>query len=405
MMFPSKAFLSILFVAWSSAEASPLRPDAGKATLSFAARLNARGAVNVAAVDRARAQAMKQAGSTGKRAERSSFSISNAVVTYTAQVGVGSPATEYTLLIDTGSSNTWLGANTPYYPTMTSVDTGNTVAVSYGSGSFSGKEYTDTVTLSTRLVIAEQSIGVANLTEGFDGVDGILGVGPTDLTQGTVSNFETVPTVTDNLYNQGSIGTGALGIYFVPSADSDSAGELTFGGHDNSKITSSLTYVPLTTTSPASYYWGIDQSISYGRSTILSETAGIVDTGTTLVLIASDAFNAYQTATGAVMDETTGLLMITSSQYAQLETLTFKIGGKAYDLTPNAQIWPRSLNGDIGGSSSSIYLIVSDIGGESGSGLDFINGYTFLQRHYSVFDSTNNQVGFATTKHTDDTSN
>jgi pepsin A len=91
-----------------------------------------------------------------------------------------------------------------------------------------------------------------------------------------------------------------------------------------------------------------------------------------------DAFNAYQTATGAVMDETTGLLMITSSQYAQLETLTFKIGGKAYDLTPNAQIWPRSLNGDIGGSSSSIYLIVSDIGSESGSGLDFINGYTFL---------------------------
>lgn len=404
-MFPSKAFLSILFVVWSSADASPLRPDAGKATLSFAARLNARGAINVAAVDRARAQAMKQAGSMGKRSGKSSFSITNAVVTYTAQVGVGSPATEYTLLIDTGSSNTWLGASTPYYPTVTSVDTGNTVAVSYGSGSFSGEEYTDTVTLSNRLVIAEQSIGVANITEGFEDVDGILGVGPTDLTQGTVSDFGTVPTVTDNLYNQGFIGTGALGIYFVPSAASDSAGELTFGGHDNSKITSTVTYVPLTTTSPASYYWGIDQSISYGHSTILSETAGIVDTGTTLVLIASDAFSTYQTATGAVMDETTGLLMITSSQYAKLQTLTFKIGGKAYDLTPNAQIWPRSLNADIGGSNDSIYLIVSDIGSGSGSGLDFINGYAFLQRHYSVFDATNNQVGFATTPHTDDTSN
>lgn len=93
-MFSSKTFLSILFVAWSSADASPLRPNAGKATLSFATRLNARGAVNVAAVDRARAQAMKQAGSMGKRVEKSSFSISNAVVTYTAQVGVGSPATE-----------------------------------------------------------------------------------------------------------------------------------------------------------------------------------------------------------------------------------------------------------------------------------------------------------------------
>ncbi|KAG1817946.1 aspartic peptidase domain-containing protein [Suillus subaureus] len=405
MVFPSKIFLSIFFVVLSSADASPLRPVAGKATLSFTARVNARGAVNIAAADRARAQAMKQAGSMGKRAGRSSFSITNAVVTYTAQVGVGSPATEYTLLIDTGSSNTWLGANTPYNPTITSVDTGNTVAVSYGSGSFSGEEYTDTVTLSASLVIAGQSIGVASNTEGFQDVDGILGVGPTDLTEGTISNVETAPTVTDSLYSQGFIGTEALGIYFVPTAASDSAGELTFGGHDSSKTTSPVTYVPLTTTSPASYYWGIDQSISYGRSTILSETAGIVDTGTTLVLIASDAFSTYQTATGAVVDETTGLLMITSSQYAKLQTLTFKIGSKTYDLIPNAQIWPRSLNADIGGSSDSIYLIVSDIGSDSGSGLDFINGYTFLQRHYSVFDATNNKVGFATTPYTDNTSN
>jgi pepsin A len=159
--------------------------------------------------------------------------------------------------------------------------------VSYGSGSFSGEEYTDRVTLSTGLVIASQSIGVARSAQGFEDVDGILGIGPTDLTEGTISDFETAPTVTDNLHSQGTIGTEALGIYFVPSAVSDSTGELTFGGHDSSKITSSVTYVPLTTTYPASSYWGINQSISYGRSTILSETAGIVDTGTTLVMIAS----------------------------------------------------------------------------------------------------------------------
>lgn len=404
-MFSSKVLLSIVLIALSTVDASPLRREAAP-TLSFTARMNARASnLNIAAIDMARAQAMLHASTTSKRASSSSFSITNAVVCYTAQVGVGSPATQYTLLIDTGSSNTWIGAKTPYNPTATSMDTGDTVSVSYGSGSFSGEEYTDTVTLSTDLVIINQSIGVASVTNGFDGVDGILGVGPTDLTVGSVPNVEEVPTVTDNLYSRGLIGTEALGIYFVPTAASDTAGELTFGGHDSSKITSQVTYVPLTTTSPASYYWGIDQSISYGRSTILSETAGIVDTGTTLVLIASDAFSTYQTATGAVMDDTTGLLKITSSQYAKLQNLTFEIGGKAYDLTPNAQIWPRSLNTVIGGSSDSIYLIVSDIGSSSGSGLDFINGYAFLQRYYSVFDTTNNQVGFATTLHTDDTSN
>jgi hypothetical protein len=59
--------------------------------------------------------------------------------------------------------------------------------VSYGSGSFSGTEYTDTVTLSSSLVIPSQSIGVASSASGFDDVDGILGIGPVDLTEGTVS--------------------------------------------------------------------------------------------------------------------------------------------------------------------------------------------------------------------------
>jgi saccharopepsin len=73
----------------------------------------------------------------------------------------------------------------------------------------------------------------------------------------------------------------------VPASESDSDGELTFGGVDTSKTTSSVSYVPITSTSPASQYWGIDQSISYNGKTILSSTAGIVDTGTTLVLIAT----------------------------------------------------------------------------------------------------------------------
>ncbi|KAG0702054.1 acid protease [Suillus ampliporus] len=407
-MFPFKSLLSILFIALSTVDASPLRRDASMATLRFAARVNARdtsSSLNIAAADRARAQGMVHASSKSKRAGSSSVSITNSVVYYTAQVGVGSPATEYTLLVDTGSSNTWIGASAPYKPTTTSVNTGDTFSITYGSGSVSGEEYLDTVTLGSGLVITGQSIGVAKSSQGTSGFDGILGVGPTDLTQGTVSNVQSVPTVTDNLYSKGIISTEALGIYFAPPSAS-STGELTFGGPDSSKTTSSVNYVPLTTTSPASLYWGIDQSIAYGSSTILSETAGIVDTGTTLILIATDAFIQYQLATGAILDEVnTGLLMITSDQYAKLQTLTFKIGDNSYGLTPNAQIWPRSLNTDIGGSSNNIYLVIADIGSNSGSGLDFINGYSFLQRFYSVFDTTNHQVGFATTSYTDAVTN
>jgi pepsin A len=137
------------------------------------------------------------------------------------------------------------------------------------------------------LVIDSQSIGVASDSTGLDGLDGLLGLGPVDLTEGTVSNANQVPTVTDNLYTQQTISSEVLGVFFAPASSEDSSGELTFGGYDASKFTGSISYAPITSTSPASAYWGIDQSISYGTTTILSTTAGIVDTGTTLILIAS----------------------------------------------------------------------------------------------------------------------
>ncbi|OJA14470.1 hypothetical protein AZE42_05288 [Rhizopogon vesiculosus] len=250
----------------------------------------------------------------------STIDVSDSGVTYIMQVGVGNPATQHALLIDTGSSNTWIGANTTYKPTSTSHSTGNTVNVSYGSGSMTGKEYTDTVTLGANLVIKNQSIGVASSTQDFQDVDGILGVGPADLTQGTVSNTTSVPTVTDNLYAQGTIPSDSIGISYEPSSTANvSNGEITFGGTDSTKYTGQMNFVPLTTTSPASKYWGINQSVSYGTgNTILQTTAGIVDTGTTLLLLATNAFQAYQKATGATLDQSSNDHAATIRQSSEL---------------------------------------------------------------------------------------
>ena len=44
-----------------------------------------------------------------------------------------------------------------------------------------------------------------------------------------------------------------------------------------------------------------------------------------------------------------------------------------YELTPNAQIWPRALNSTLGGDESKIYLVVADLGSDVGQGLDFIS--------------------------------
>ncbi|KAF9374971.1 hypothetical protein CPC16_000967 [Podila verticillata] len=349
------------------------------------------------------------------QAQNIPYPADNRAVTYIASVGIGSPPTYYDLIIDTGSSNTWIGANKTYVRTSTSRKTAdsvseNNIRVEYGSGSFNGAEYIDQVTLASNLVLYNQSIGVASTSKGFNGVDGILGLGPTNLTLGTLSpdTNSAVPTVVDNLFAQRTIGADVFGVSFEPITNSSGTqvnGEISFGGTDSSKFTGNITYTPITKTSPASDYWGIDASLTYGSDAILSTTAGIVDSGTTLLLLATNAFNKFQSATGGVHDEATGLLSLTSTQFDNMKSLFVNINGVLFELTPNALIWPRILNTAIGGTAGSIYLIVRDNGANSGSGLDFILGQVFMERFYTVFDNGNKQVGFATTTFTTATTN
>jgi saccharopepsin len=112
--------------------------------------------------------------------------------------------------------------------------------------------------------------------------------------------------------------------------------------------------------------------------------------------------------------------MLDSTQYEKLKPLVFTIGGRDFILTPNAQIWPRALNERINGDSDKIYLVVGDVcflvfphhfclhpqiqqtwqlADSGGNGFDFINGYTWLQRFYTVFDAGDRCLGFATVSH------
>lgn len=69
-----------------------------------------------------------------------------------------------------------------------------------------------------------------------------------------------------------------------------------------------------------------------------------------------------------------------------------------------SHIYPQ-LNTAIGGDPDDILLIVSDLGSPSGEGLDFIDGFAFLERHLLVFDSGKNEVGIAQTPFTFATTN
>lgn len=130
-----------------------------------------------------------------------------------------------------------------YVRTSTSVPTGQKVNVTYGTGFFTGVECLsssalnssihkliwpqsldyDTVSLADNFVITKQSIGDALQFKDFNGVDGIIGFGPVDLTQGTQipDTNALVPTIMDNSLKQGLIKNQILGISFAPATSSN----------------------------------------------------------------------------------------------------------------------------------------------------------------------------------------
>ncbi|CAK1356232.1 unnamed protein product [Cercospora beticola] len=324
-------------------------------------------------------------------ARQSSGSITNEDVTYVAPIVVGGRT--WDLIVDTGSSNLWCGAQSSCEATSTGRATGGDFQVSYGSGSVSGKEYTDTVSFGG-LTVRSQSLGAATSAQGFTGVDGIIGFGPADLTQGTVSNANTVPTFMDNLYSQGSIAREVLGVYFRPESGSDTNdanGELTLGGTDSSKYTGSIQYFPQLTSGSAAPYWGISiASFTYGSTTLASNAQGIVDTGTTLIYIPTTAYNKFLSAAGGRTDSSSGLASFTTKPTANFG---IKFGSTTYNLTPAQYLVPTSQYGFYGLSSGKYYSWITDGGS---SGVNTIIGQKFLENYYSVFDTTGSRIGFAT---------
>ena len=123
-MFAKSSLLITVLTALSVA-GSPLlhiRDDVPAPSLTFSMNLNLTG-TKLADLDRARVahllnqgkaidEVITQGGDASLPSDlnrrASSISATNAGVSYVTTVNIGSPATSYELLIDTGSSNTWV---------------------------------------------------------------------------------------------------------------------------------------------------------------------------------------------------------------------------------------------------------------------------------------------------------
>ncbi|KAG6328191.1 hypothetical protein ID866_10898 [Astraeus odoratus] len=326
---------------------------------------------------------------------------------YFVTVATSSSST-FDLLLDTGSAYTWVGARqeNQYVEGYASYRTPQIIDTDYAGGvlpiHLRANTYCDILVLGD-LTANPQEIGIPIELSRFPaGLDGVLALGPSVLNTDLGRDGYIIPTVVENLYSQGAISSPVLGVYFVPqnvAITAGSAGQLSFGSIDTSVLTTGVKYVPVSKTFPANEFWGVDASIVYGKKPILGPSSGFLDTGTRRISVTSDAFTAYRFATGAVVDilDRNKRLTITQDQYNNLQTLSILIGDQSYDLSPNAQIYPRS------SPDGRIFLVVKSINADIGLG--FILGSTFFQRYYVVFNSSSSEIGFASHLYTQSTGN
>ncbi|XP_078112173.1 gastricsin-like [Sander vitreus] len=317
--------------------------------------------------------------------------------TYFGTISIGTPPQSFQVLFDTGSSNLWVdstycntqacNAHTKFDPQQSSTfsASGQSVYLPYGAGSLYGQLGYDTVNVGG-IVVTNQEIGLSTrepsqpfLAAKFDGILGLAYPG--------ISVGGQTP-VMDNMISQNLLNADIFAFYL--SRGGQQGSELSFGGVDNSMYQGQIYWTPVTSET----YWqiGIQGFQINGHETgwCSQGCQSIVDTGTSSLTVPSQFMGNIMQAIGAQQSQY-GMYMVDCSQINNLPTLSFVISGTAFPLPPSAYIVQLNQNGY---QFCSVGITPTYLPSQNGQPL-WIFGDVFLREYYSVYDRTNNRVGFA----------
>uniref|UniRef100_A0A8D2K8B8 Cathepsin D n=1 Tax=Theropithecus gelada TaxID=9565 RepID=A0A8D2K8B8_THEGE len=273
---------------------------------------------------------------------------------YYGEIGIGTPPQCFTVVFDTGSSNLWVPSihcklldiacwlHHKYNSDKSStyVKNGTSFAIHYGSGSLSGYLSQDTVSVPCKsasstaalagVKVERQVFGEAIKQPGITFIaakfDGILGMAYPRI---SVNN---VLPVFDNLMQQKLVDQNIFSFYLNRDPTAQPGGELMLGGTDSKYYRGSLSYLNVTRKA----YWQVhlDQvEVASGLTLCKEGCEAIVDTGTSLMVGPVDEVRELQKAIGAV-PLIQGEYMIPCEKVSTLPTITLKLGGKGYKLSP-----------------------------------------------------------------------
>ncbi|KAK9508179.1 hypothetical protein O3M35_007900 [Rhynocoris fuscipes] len=320
---------------------------------------------------------------------------------YYGIIGIGTPAQEFEVVFDTGSSNLWVPSNKcrssacthhlRYDSLLSSTYRENKepLDLEYGRGSVSGYLSNDVLTIGD-IKVENQTFLEATSEPGaaflFGKFDGILGMAFPELSAGDV-----VPPFY-NMIQQHLVEKPVFSFYFNRNVKQIRGGELILGGWDEEIFEADdLEKIPLNDKS----FWQFTlEAIFVGDdeyNNLLTEPIdAIADTGTSNIVGSDDLITAVNLALGVEIDN--GLGIVDCRNVGDLPTLNFKINGKVYTLEGKDYI------NKIEGTYTSI--CTTGFSGLKHFEPPFILGDTFLGKFYTIFDiSDPPSVTFANLKH------
>ncbi|GMR50446.1 hypothetical protein PMAYCL1PPCAC_20641 [Pristionchus mayeri] len=333
---------------------------------------------------------------------------------YRGVISLGTPAQNFTVLVDTGSTDTWVigsacstpacngDANSGYAKDHFDKSASSTFSLTSKnfaiSGWCSGQVAEDVFTLAG-LKQEKQSFGLASTVVdyfGFTPVDGVFG-----LAWPASSQLDVTPPLWNML---GQLDAPLFTIWLDRKAKSteDSLGGLiTYGALDTEHCDGQVDYVQLSSLT----YWqypmtkfSIGNYVSNTKVQVISQTAAWIGAPTSAVA-------GIASATGAKFDMTNYLYTLPCT--GVYPDMIFTIGGRYYNvmihrklLSYQMQVPSSEYVLDLGLGGGKCALALYELGG-GGFGPDWILGYTWLRTYCNMHDIGQKRIGFARARHSD----
>ena len=304
---------------------------------------------------------------------------------YAAIFSVGTPAQDFKMVLDTGSSWIWVpSVGCDCHPadshfnssdSSTFISSTTVIELNYGQGYVSGT-YSKDVVAAGSLSVKNQAFVLS--TEDSDlgdlKADGLLGLAFNGLSGGN-------PTFIENLKLQGEIDHEIFSLYLSNFNDYNTQSEFTIGGYDEKKY--SIGGQKVIDINPLSPYWTCTlNEARFDGQVVGNEALAILDIGTSALFGPSDAVDSILGTLSKGRDcWYDGFLICycAQSDIQYFPNIILTLGDNEYTITPENYVYYDSVQ--------ACYFMIVDSGDDY-----WLIGQALFREYYSVYDMENYQV-------------